>query len=196
VVSCKQREADGQRFAVTSSRAQALIDTGEMGRPTTKEGAKIGSQYRDSPMLIVPSAAGFPLVFKSARPRGRCRLSTTLGLAMTVAVLWMATVPFAPAATAGSGYQIGAALRRPFTSAASWLVDIRSTIGATPKLISTGHAWPYMSNKNNWLLIGRSNMKFIDIFRAALDRGVDTQHEGGTDVILMNMQYSPRRPTS
>jgi hypothetical protein len=56
----------------------------------------------------VPSAAGFPLVFKSARPRGRCRLSTALGLAMTVAVLWMATVPFAPAATAGSGYQISA----------------------------------------------------------------------------------------
>jgi hypothetical protein len=69
---------------------------------------KIGSQYRESPMLIVPSAAGFPLVFKSARPRGRCRLSTALGLAMTVAVLWMATVPFAPAAAAGSGYQISA----------------------------------------------------------------------------------------
>jgi lysophospholipase L1-like esterase len=31
-----------------------------------------------------------------------------------------------------------------------------------------------------------------DIFRAALDRGVDTLHDGGTDVILMNMQYSPR----
>jgi hypothetical protein len=69
---------------------------------------KIGSQYRESPMLIVPSAAGFPLVFKSARPRGRCRLSTALGLAMTVAVLWMATVPFASAAAAGSGYQIRA----------------------------------------------------------------------------------------
>ena len=69
---------------------------------------KIGSQYRESPMLIVPSAAGFPLVFKSARPRGRCRLSTALGLAMTVAVLWMATVPFAPAAAAESGYQISA----------------------------------------------------------------------------------------
>jgi hypothetical protein len=39
-VSCKQREADGQRFAVMSSRAEALIDTGEMGRPAAKEGAK------------------------------------------------------------------------------------------------------------------------------------------------------------
>jgi hypothetical protein len=40
VVFCKQQEADGQRFAVTSNRAQALIDTGEMGRPAAKEGAK------------------------------------------------------------------------------------------------------------------------------------------------------------
>jgi hypothetical protein len=31
-----------------------------------------------------------------------------------------------------------------------------------------------------------------NIFRAALDRGVDTLHDGGADVILMNMQYSPR----
>ena len=31
-----------------------------------------------------------------------------------------------------------------------------------------------------------------DVFRAALDRGVDTLHDGGADVILMNMQYSPR----
>jgi hypothetical protein len=69
---------------------------------------RIGSRYRESPMLIVPSAAGFPLVFKSARPRGRCLLSTALGLAMTVAVLWMATDPLAPAAAAGRGYQISA----------------------------------------------------------------------------------------
>jgi hypothetical protein len=69
---------------------------------------KIGSRYQESPMLIVPSAAGFPLVFKSARTRGRCRPSTTLGMAMTVAVLWMATVLFAPAAAAGSDYHISA----------------------------------------------------------------------------------------
>jgi lysophospholipase L1-like esterase len=31
-----------------------------------------------------------------------------------------------------------------------------------------------------------------DEFRAALDEGVETLHKGGTDVILMNMQYSPR----
>jgi len=29
-------------------------------------------------------------------------------------------------------------------------------------------------------------------FRAALDEGVETLHKGGADVILMNMQYSPR----
>ncbi len=31
-----------------------------------------------------------------------------------------------------------------------------------------------------------------DEFRAALEDGVETLHKGGTDVILMNMQYSPR----
>jgi lysophospholipase L1-like esterase len=31
-----------------------------------------------------------------------------------------------------------------------------------------------------------------DEFRAALDEGVTTLHKGGADVILMNMQYSPR----
>jgi hypothetical protein len=36
VVFYKQREAGGQRCAVTSSRAQALIDTGEMGPPPAK----------------------------------------------------------------------------------------------------------------------------------------------------------------
>jgi hypothetical protein len=32
----------------------------------------------------------------------------------------------------------------------------------------------------------------LDEFRAALEAGVDTLHTGGADVILMNMQYSPR----
>jgi len=69
---------------------------------------KIGSRYREPPTLIVPSAAGFPFVFKSAmRTRGLCRLSTTLGMAMTAAVLWIAAVSFAPAAAAaGSDYHI------------------------------------------------------------------------------------------
>ena len=31
-----------------------------------------------------------------------------------------------------------------------------------------------------------------DAFRAALEEGVETLHKGGADVILMNMQYSPR----
>lgn len=31
-----------------------------------------------------------------------------------------------------------------------------------------------------------------DSFRAALDEGVEALHKGGADVILMNMQYSPR----
>jgi hypothetical protein len=32
----------------------------------------------------------------------------------------------------------------------------------------------------------------VDEFRAALESGIDTLHGGGADVILMNMQYSPR----
>jgi hypothetical protein len=32
----------------------------------------------------------------------------------------------------------------------------------------------------------------VDEFRAALEAGVDTLQAGGADVILMNMQYSPR----
>lgn len=31
-----------------------------------------------------------------------------------------------------------------------------------------------------------------DDFRAALEEGVETLHKGGADVVLMNMQYSPR----
>src|SRR5258708_11361151 len=31
-----------------------------------------------------------------------------------------------------------------------------------------------------------------DDFRAALEEGVETLHKGGADVILMNMQYTPR----
>jgi len=34
-----------------------------------------------------------------------------------------------------------------------------------------------------------------DNFRAALEEGVDALHKGGADVILMNMQYSPRTET-
>jgi GDSL-like Lipase/Acylhydrolase family len=34
-----------------------------------------------------------------------------------------------------------------------------------------------------------------DQFRAALDEGVEALHKGGADVILMNMQYSPRTDT-
>jgi hypothetical protein len=54
---------------------------------------KIGSRYRESPMLIVPPAAGFPVVFGSATRRGRGRLPTALGMALPVAVLWGATAP-------------------------------------------------------------------------------------------------------
>ena len=32
----------------------------------------------------------------------------------------------------------------------------------------------------------------VDQFRAALEKGIDQLHTGGADVLLMNMQYSPR----
>ena len=32
----------------------------------------------------------------------------------------------------------------------------------------------------------------VDQFRAALEKGIDQLHAGGADVLLMNMQYSPR----
>ena len=35
----------------------------------------------------------------------------------------------------------------------------------------------------------------IDDFRGAIDAGVDTLQKAGTDVVLMNMQYSPRTET-
>jgi lysophospholipase L1-like esterase len=35
----------------------------------------------------------------------------------------------------------------------------------------------------------------VDSFRAALEAGIETLHKGGADVILMNMQYSPRTET-
>jgi hypothetical protein len=114
---------------------------------------KIGSRYPASPMLIVPSAAGFPLVFKSARTCGRYRLSTMLGMAMTVQRFgWprsRSLLRLPPGATITSVRDV----RRPFTSAASWPANIHNTPGAILKFISIGRAWPYMVNKNNWLLM-------------------------------------------
>jgi hypothetical protein len=69
----------------------------------------VGRRYQEPTVLIVPSTAGFPLVFKLAEPHSRCWLSTAFTLAMTVAALWTVTVPFASAAAAGSEYHISAA---------------------------------------------------------------------------------------
>jgi hypothetical protein len=72
---------------------------------------KIASPYWDSPMPIVPSAAGFPVVFGSATRRSRGRLPTALGLALAVAVLWVTTALCAPASAAAAEYQMSAARR-------------------------------------------------------------------------------------
>jgi len=70
---------------------------------------KIGSRYRESPMLIVPSAAGFPVVLGPTTRRGRGQLPTALGVALAVAVLWVATAYCAPANAAAAEYQMSAA---------------------------------------------------------------------------------------
>jgi hypothetical protein len=70
---------------------------------------KIASRYLESPMLIVPSAAGFPVVFGSATRSGRGRLPTALGLALAVAVLCVTTAPCAPASAAAAAGQMSAA---------------------------------------------------------------------------------------
>jgi len=70
----------------------------------------VGRRYQEPTVLIVPSAAGFPLVFRFTGTRGRCWLSIALGLAATVAALWTASVSFSYAASAaGSEYHISAA---------------------------------------------------------------------------------------
>jgi hypothetical protein len=71
--------------------ASLLLTAGTLPQDLKMPTLKISAQYREPPMLIVPSAAGFLFVFKPAmRTRGLCRLSTTLGIAMTAAVLWIA----------------------------------------------------------------------------------------------------------
>ena len=117
---------------------------------------KISAQYREPPMLIVPSAAGFPFVFKPAtRTRGLCRLSTTLGMAMTAAVLWIAVVSFAPAAAAArSDYHISAGCASAVHECSvlagqysqhDWLrpsfrAEVRSASAWESPAIATGHA--------------------------------------------------------
>jgi hypothetical protein len=70
---------------------------------------KVGPRYQEPTVLIVPSAAGFPLVFRFTGTRGRCWLSTAFGLAMAVTALWTATAPFASAAVVGAEHHINAA---------------------------------------------------------------------------------------
>jgi hypothetical protein len=96
------------RIRLLAARLSHAFRGDSASEELTMSTLKIGSTYRESSVLIVPSAAGFPLVFKPARPSGHCWLSMTLGLATTVAVFWITTVPCSPAAAARNGYQISA----------------------------------------------------------------------------------------
>jgi hypothetical protein len=79
---------------------------------------------------------------------------TKLGLATSIAALWMIVVPIAGAA---ADVQISAARaaalkecnRLAAKSATVWPHDIRQTTGVTPTSICIGPAWPDMANKND-----------------------------------------------
>ena len=76
------------------------------------------------------------------------KATTKLGLATTIAALWLtAAVPITGAV---ANEQISAARAAAIHSATSWPHDIRYTTGVTPKSICIGPAWPDMASKNDW----------------------------------------------
>ena len=68
-------------------------------------------------------------------------VATKFGLAMTVAALWMAAVPFTAAAAAGPpGYPISAGRAAALQDAAPW---------GTTGVMHTGPVWPNMAKRNS-----------------------------------------------
>jgi hypothetical protein len=78
------------------------------------------------------------------------KATTKLGLATTIAALWLTAVPIASAVAQVVPDQISAARAAAFSSATAWPNDIRYTTGVTPKSICIGPAWRDMANKNDW----------------------------------------------
>src|SRR5258707_6797072 len=78
------------------------------------------------------------------------KTATKLGLATTIAALWLTAVPIASAVAQGAPVRSARHARRPFRSATAWPNDFRYTTGVTPKSICIGPAWPDMANKNDW----------------------------------------------
>jgi hypothetical protein len=78
------------------------------------------------------------------------KTTTKLGLATTIATLWMTTAPLAGAVAAETGRQISTARAAAIHECSLLPEDIRNTIGVSPKFTCIGPAWPDMANKNDW----------------------------------------------
>jgi hypothetical protein len=76
------------------------------------------------------------------------KATTKLGLATTIAALWLTAVPIAGAVA--DGVPISAARAAAIHECNLLPHDIRYTTGVTPKSICIGPAWPDMANKNDW----------------------------------------------
>src|SRR5215831_4852431 len=78
------------------------------------------------------------------------KATTKLGLATTIAALWMPHSPSLARLLREPPVRSARHARRPFRNATAWPNDIRYTNGVTPKSICIGPAWPDMANKNDW----------------------------------------------
>jgi hypothetical protein len=92
--------------------------------------------------------------------------------------------------------RLEAALKRRLPSIAVKVVTLVRTRMSTEDL-ARGMAKLLVDEKPDLVIWQTGTVDAIrriepDDFRAALEEGVETLHKGGADVILMNMQYSPR----
>lgn len=95
--------------------------------------------------------------------------------------------------------RLEAALKQKLPSVAVKVVTLVRT-RMTAADLAQGMAKLLVDEKPNLVIWQTGTLDAIrriepDDFRTALDEGVETLHRGGADVILMNMQYSPRTET-
>ncbi|MGA7490120.1 MAG: SGNH/GDSL hydrolase family protein [Xanthobacteraceae bacterium] len=95
--------------------------------------------------------------------------------------------------------RLEAALQRRLPSVAVKVVPVVKR-GMTAENLAKGMAKLLVDEKPDLVIWQTGTLDAIrriepDDFRTALEEGVETLHQGGADVILMNMQYSPRTET-
>jgi lysophospholipase L1-like esterase len=95
--------------------------------------------------------------------------------------------------------RLEAALRKRLPSVAVKVVPVVKR-GMTAENLAQGMAKLLVDEKPDLVIWQTGTFDAIrriepDDFRTALEEGVETLHRGGADVILMNMQYSPRTET-